>query len=253
MGSRLVRGAAGVLIALAAVSAAWASVAAGAVIRQYPLHRAVVSTTFWVGEVFDPSASDGSQVFSSYDGSWMRHYGGCDGVLRGTGISRCATERRFASNGYFPSAMAPRENPFYLDLPFDDLNDPRAFKARSTVVPWAHDPGYAGHARDRHFSYMKNRWVKLAGPNGRTCYGQIEDAGPGQYDDWRYVFGQRDARPQNRRYGHAGMDVSPALNGCLGFAEINGDTDRVSWRFVERSAVPRGPWTRIETTRGVSN
>jgi hypothetical protein len=89
--------------------------------------------------------------------------------------------------------------------------------------------GCAGHEHDRRFSYMKNRWVKLAGPSGRTCYGQIEDAGPGQ------------------------MDVSPALNGCLGFAELNGETDRVSWRFVERSDVPRGPWTRIETTRGVSN
>jgi hypothetical protein len=236
-----------------AVAAAGTSVAFGAVHRPFPLHRAVVSTTFWVGEIFDPSAGDGSQVLSTYDASWTRHYGGCDGVLRGARRSTCATERRFATNGYFPTAMTPKENPFYLDLPFDDLHDPRAFEMRGRVVPWAHDRGYAGHERDRRFSYMKNRWVKLAGPNGRTCYGQIEDAGPGQYDDWRYVFGTHDARPKNLRYGHAGMDVSPALNGCLGFAELNGETDRVFWRFVERSDVPRGSWTRIETTRGVSN
>ena len=28
----------------------------------YPWHTDIVATTFWVGEVFDPNASDGSQV-----------------------------------------------------------------------------------------------------------------------------------------------------------------------------------------------
>jgi hypothetical protein len=48
------------------------------------------------------------------------------------------------------------------------------------------------------------------------------------------------------------MDVSPALNGCLGFADLNGENDRMAWRFVERSAVARGPWLSVITTRGVT-
>lgn len=83
----------------------------------------------------------------------------------------------------------------------------------------------------------------------RTCFAQVQDAGPGKYFDPHYVFGDEDARPLNQRYGGSGTDVSPALNGCLGFTELNGTSDRVDWRFVERRDVPDGPWTRIETTR----
>ncbi len=48
------------------------------------------------------------------------------------------------------------------------------------------------------------------------------------------------------------MDVSPALNGCLGFAELNGSGDHVSWSFVDRANVPAGPWLKVQTTSGVS-
>ena len=100
--------------------------------RTYPWHTHIVSTTFWVGEIFDPSAPDGSQVYSTYDSQWERHYGGCDGVVR---RGRCETERRLARRQFFPSSMRPRENPFYLDLPFDDLDEshrvPRARSSRS--------------------------------------------------------------------------------------------------------------------------
>ncbi|MDJ0312296.1 hypothetical protein QMG25_03450, partial [Arthrobacter sp. H35-D1] len=68
--------------------------------QDYPLHTDVVSTTFWVGEIFDDSLEDGSQVCSTYDGQWaFNHtgtklgtrqpsaegcpgsvFGGCDGV-----------------------------------------------------------------------------------------------------------------------------------------------------------------------------
>ena len=39
---------------------------------QYPWHTDIVATTFWVGEVFDPNASDGSQVISTYDSTGCR-------------------------------------------------------------------------------------------------------------------------------------------------------------------------------------
>jgi len=214
---------------------------------KYPVHTDIVSTTFWVGEVFDPNADDGSQVLSTYDSLWIKSYGGCDGIVVDGG---CKTEARTAANGYFPTQMTPLENPFYLDLPFDDLNDAKAFRSREKVIPWAGDPAYAGSAGNDKVSLMKNRWVKITA-NGQTCYGQIEDAGPGQYDDAGYVFGADDRRPKNRRFNGAGMDVSPALNGCLRYKELDGEDDRVDWQFVDFEDVPDGPWRTLVTVSGV--
>jgi hypothetical protein len=215
----------------------------------YPWHTKIVATTFWVGEIFDPTASDGSQVISTYDAEWLKDYGGCDGV---SAKGSCDTERRFAANGFFPTSMTPRQNPFYLDLPFDDVNDGKAAARRADVVPWAHDAAYADILGNPDQSLMKNRWVEIT-HDGATCYGQVEDAGPGEYNDANYVFGGGDARPQNTRYNGAGMDVSPALNGCLGFSELNGEDDVVSWRFVEDANVPSGPWATLVTTSATSS
>lgn len=214
---------------------------------KYPWHTGIVATTFWVGEIFDAKASDGSQVYSTYDVGWMQRYGGCDGIAS---KGKCETEPRTAANDFFPTKMTPKENPFYLDLPYDDVNDPVAFGERSSVIPWANDPGYAGNATNKSFSYMKNRWVKLH-KDGKVCYGQIQDAGPGQYHDKNYVFGSNDARPANTKFNGAGMDVSPALNGCLGFSDVNGEADKVDWQFVDESEVPAGPWKKIVTTSQV--
>lgn len=209
----------------------------------YPWHTDVVATTFWVGEVFDPNASDGSQRLSTYDSDWLGSYGGCDGIVVGTA---CRTEARTADAGYFPTAMTPLENPFYLDLPFDDVNDEQGFATRGSVIPWAEDPAYSSAVDDPSQSLMKNRWVVLR-KDGHVCYGQIEDAGPGEYRDAAYVFGSDDPRPANARYNGAGLDVSPALNGCLGFSDLDGEDDRVDWAFVDDADVPAGPWTRIVT------
>lgn len=221
--------------------------AKSAAAEDYPWHHDIVSTTFWVGEVFDPNADDGSQVISTYDSRWMENYGGCDGAVVD---SACLTERRIPDNGYFPLQMTPRQNPFYLDLPFDDINDETAFQSRGDVVPWAGDPGFNGQEDNRSFSYMKNRWVRLRNDD-RVCYGQIQDAGPGQYHDADYVFGTQDSRPANTEFNGAGLDVSPALNGCLDFTELDGDNDRIDWQFVDDADVPAGPWRNIVTTSGV--
>ncbi|MGO4493261.1 hypothetical protein AB4Y86_14385 [Arthrobacter sp. 2YAF22_2] len=259
--------------------------AGGTATSVYPTHTNVISTTFWVGEIFNASLADGSQVCSTYSSQWaFQHtgvnlgttpasasgcpgsiYGGCDGVSSGTGTNfTCSTEARDASNGYFPKNQPqPKENPFYLDLPYDDVNDTVAFQQRCSVIPWAASDNAAtgvDHCKDPNYSYMKNRWVKLSGPNGNVCYGQIQDAGPSSgtaYHDAGYVFGSQNLRPANADFSTdatqgAGMDVSPALNGCLGFAELNGSGDHVSWSFVDRANVPAGPWLKVQTTSGVS-
>ncbi len=49
------------------------------------------------------------------------------------------------------------------------------------------------------------------------------------------------------------MDVSPALNSCLGLRELNGQHDVVDRQFVDDADVPPGPWTRIVTTSSPPN
>lgn len=260
-------------LALLGLSSLLAGCSEGASAADSWPHREIVATTFWVGEVFDPARPDGSQVCSTYDSQWAYHWsgvnegvvpstasacpgairGGCDGVKDAMGA--CVTEPRTSAHDYFPSSVTPLENPFYLDLPFDDVHDPTAFKMRCEVIPWASGPGVADRCAEGTFSYMKNHWVAILGPNGNVCYGQIEDAGPSHgtlYHDAAYVFGANDARPAQRRFNNAGMDVSPALNGCLGFHSLDGDDDLVSWRFVDAADVPDGPWRRIVTTSQVS-
>lgn len=209
----------------------------------YPEHTGIIATTFWVGEIFDPDADDGSQVISTYDDHWYRSYGGCDGVIRD---DVCHTEKRTKKNGWFPRHMTPKQNPFYLDLPYDDLNDRVGYRNRGRVIPWAHRNKYVDDIHNPDVSLMKDRWVRVTS-RGHTCYGQIEDAGPGKYHDAAYVFGDDDARPASKRYNNAGMDVSPALNGCLHFRSLDGDRDKVDWRYVDARDVPSGPWKRIVT------
>ena len=157
----------------------------------------------------------------------------------------------------------PKENAFYLDLPYDDVNDATAFAERCSVITWAAADNAAtgkNNCANSNYSYMKNRWVAITGPNGHTCYGQIEDAGPSSgslYHDKGYVFGQNNARPVNKQFSGdptqgAGMDVSPSLNGCLGFADPDGDSDHVSWSWIDRANVPAGPWLNVVTTSQVT-
>jgi len=94
-------------------------------------------------------------------------------------------------------------------------------------------------------SMMKNRWVKLT-RSGVTCYGQIEDAGPYQYDDYAYVFGT--STPKSKLAKNAGLDVSPALRDCLKFNGWNNDENKVDWQFTKATDVPVGPWSQIITT-----
>ena len=210
----------------------------------YPTHTNITATVFWIGEPVGKGSTENNAV-SAYDDRWLEHYGGVDDHKY---------VRRFP---YFPR-FVPRENPFYLDVPYDDFLDdgtPRAGRMRD--VPWAgaeSDQLAAATKRNSPFSLMKNRWVRISHASRgtvRTCYGQVEDAGPYLYDDVDYVFGSGDRRPRSRRAHNAGIDVSPALRDCLGFTGLNNDSNRVSWQFVAQNELPPGPWLRVVTTRQV--
>jgi hypothetical protein len=204
-------------------------VSGGAAGRPYPVHTAITAAVFWVGEPVGGGSSE-NNALSAWDDAWLSHYGGVDDPVNRT--------------GYFPAGFIPQENPFYLDLPYNDFTDAGTRRADALVViPWASDRAWGPEE-----SLMKNRWVKLM-RNGRTCYGQIEDAGPYVYDDAAYVFGM--AQPRSQQANNAGLDVSPALRDCLGFSGINNVDNQVDWQFVEAGDVPAGPWTQIITTRQV--
>jgi len=208
----------------------------------YPVHTGITATVFWIGEPKGNGSSENNAV-SAYDDAWQEHYGGYDDY----------TAQRHAPTYCDGLGFRPKQNPFYLDLPFDDINNDKAKAMREQVVPWTAD--YRRElAGSVPFSLMKNRWVKIwrqVGNTTYTGYGQIADAGPYVYDDAAYVFGTQDERPRSPRAKNAGMDVSPALRDYLHFDGINNDDNQVAWQFVERADVPTGPWTEIETTQQV--
>ncbi len=193
-------------------------------------HRDVVATIFWVGEGADASNGFISNAESAFDGRWLAHYGGVD-----------APSPR---QGYLPARFTPKENPFYFALPYSDLDDDGARKQNAPlVIPWAASRAWAPSE-----SMVKNRWMRITAPKtGRTCYAQWEDAGPGVYDDFQYVFGS--AAPSNPfpldgLAVASALDVSPAVRDCLG---VNADVLRLDWQFVADADVPAGPWTLIVT------
>ncbi|MHB8575357.1 MAG: hypothetical protein ACYDCQ_08500 [Dehalococcoidia bacterium] len=201
---------------------------AATVTSHYPLHLQITATVFWIGEPQGNGSSE-NNALSAFDDAWQSHYGGYDDY-----------EHRI---GYYPVGFVPRENPFYLDLPYTDFTDQGDRRSDVARVYW-YDPSQL--APDQ--SIIKNRWVRVI-HNGVSCYGQWEDAGPYEYDDTNYVFGS--ALPKNRLANRAGMDVSPALRDCLGFNGLNNAENTVDWQFVDASDVPAGPWTRIVTTSQV--
>ncbi|TAL07783.1 MAG: hypothetical protein EPO02_14035, partial [Nitrospirae bacterium] len=197
----------------------------------YPLHKQITATVFWVGEpIGNGSSEDNSE--SVYDPKWLEHYGGIDDP--------------YQRKGYFPVSFIPKQNPFYLDVPYNDFyscyltehcnpNQEGKRKPDSYLhVYWAHEKRWVDGE-----SMMKNRWVKLIHRN-KVCYGQNEDAGPYQYNDYEYVFGT--ALPKNKLANNAGMDVSPALRDCLGFSGLNNDENSVDWQWIDERNVPEGPW-----------
>ena len=193
---------------------------------EYPVHKGIVATVFWVGEEAGPSNGNISNVASAWDEKWLDHFGGVDEP----------TKRK----GFFPKGFIPKENPFYVALPCNDLNDQGVRKDGVLGrIYW----GEKFKDADPEKSILKDRWVRIRA-NGRDVYAQWEDAGPFGEDDWNYVFGSD--TPSNKKNDSAGIDVSPAVRDYLGLTGL----DKVEWQFVEYEDVPAGPWLYIKTGSG---
>lgn len=189
---------------------------------KYPLHSNIKATLFWIGEPANEANGQVANVSSSWQDEWQSDFGGADEPA----------ER----SGFCPKAFRPRQNPFYVALPYNDLEVSGAQKTDAKrVVPWADEPTTA-----KVGSMLKNRWVEVS-IGERRCYGQWEDAGPFLENDAAYVFGT--ARPANTRGAAAGINLSPAVERCLGLTSEG----EVSWRFLDVGDVPKGPWLLLST------
>lgn len=186
------------------------------------LHQGIITTEFWIGEPGDSDNGDISNTESTWDDLWQQHYGGIDSPT--------------ARNDYLPVGFTPHENPFYIALPYSDLDDQGNRKPTASLCLQVN-----GNQGDNHYSWCKNTWVAIT-YRGKTVYAQWEDAGPFGENDTNYVFGT--AKPANTTLTHAGLDVSPAVTAYLELDGLN-NTD---WQFVRTNTVPNGPWKQLVTT-----
>lgn len=177
----------------------------------------VVATVFWIGE--QPSQHNPvPNTMSSWDMNWQANYGGYDDP-----------EHR---KGFLPAAFTPKQNPFYVALPYNDITQGGGHRPEaSEVIPW-----FWRDYRGDGISVCKGRWIAIHS-EGKVCYAQWEDVGPFETDHWQYVFGSE--QPRGNRNNAAGIDLSPAVRDFLHFRS----GERVQWRFVEARDVPRGPWS----------
>jgi hypothetical protein len=186
---------------------------------KYPWKVNIVTTVFWVGE--KPTVNNPvPNTRSAWDANWVVNYGGYDDPEAG--------KRR----NYIPASFTPRQNPFYIALPYNDVTSGTTKPEAPLVIPW-----FKQVYRRYGQSVCQNRWIEIRSPSGRTCYAQWSDCGPFRTDHWQYVFGN-EVPEWNINHG-AGLDVSPAVRDFLGLSGM----DVTSWRFVEFGDVPPGPWS----------
>jgi hypothetical protein len=188
---------------------------------KYPWKTKIVTTTFWIGE---PAGGNNPvhNVSSSWDLNWETSYGGYDNPNPG------------ARRGYIPANFIPRQNPFYVALPYNDVTRGSSKPEARLVIPWFKE-AFVEEGK----SVCRDRWIAIRNADGKICYGQWSDCGPFRTDHWQYVFGPEKPKP-NLNQG-AGLDVSPAIRDYLGI----GSTDVTDWKFVDFRDVPNGPWAQF--------
>jgi hypothetical protein len=186
----------------------------------YPWKTGIITTMFWIGEGSTPVSRTTNEA-SSWDEDWMPKNHGSDSPNN--------------RNGYASGSHASTLNPFYVELPFNDLAFP------DKAHRWLPAGWYRRPEGGKQVSACKDRWVEIKNQRGDACYAQWEDVGPLRYDHAEYVFGSE--RPIGLGDNHAGLDVSPAVAKYLG---INGDNRITSWRFVDDDDVQPGAWLKLD-------
>ena len=188
----------------------------------FPWHFDITATYFFIGERAT-RRNPVPNTASSWDSAWDDNYGGYDDP----------DPRHRDPVTYAPKAFTPQLNPFYVALPYNDIQRGGPKPEAASVIPW-----YRRDKEGKYESVCRGTWVQIY-YKGRYCFAQWEDCGPFVTDDWEYVF--KGKRPRNRANNGAGIDISPAVRDYLG---IKGGSAVVHWRFVDFSLVPGGPWAK---------
>lgn len=184
---------------------------------RYPWKTGIVTTVFWVGE--DSSVNNPvHNRSSSWDANWRTSFGGFDNPSQRA--------------GFLPVGFIPKQNPFYVALPYNDVTRGTTKPEVRRVIPW-----FKEAFREEGKSICRDRWVAIRRGN-KVCYAQWSDCGPFRTDHWEYVFGTDRPKPNLNR--GAGLDVSPAVRDFLGMKGI----DTTDWKFVDFKEVPSGPWSK---------
>ena len=110
--------------------------------------KVITSTVFWAGEP--------GNMQSSFDANWVQN--------------------------------APYQNPFYVALPYSDIDNHHTRPEARSVIPWFS----RSFIRDGQ-SVCKDRWVAIRHEN-KVCFAQWEDVEPFQTDHWQCVFGNQRPR-----------------------------------------------------------
>ncbi len=175
---------------------------------------------FWVGETGGGPANTRSVWDPNSEGT----YGGVDDPVR--------------RNGFEPVGFRPLQNPFYVALPYCDMQGGRLKAEAARLVPW-----FIAQFRGPGSSVCKGHWLEIR-HGAKTCYAQWEDVGPFRTDSAAYVFGNDRPAP-NINHG-AGIDVSPAVR-------IIWDTGLWTWLTGDLLSNPKyspgcGHWITIYKT-----
>ena len=182
--------------------------------------KKTMTTVFWVGEGATEDNGYINNYGSYWDANWMKHYGGVD-----------SPEHR---KGYLPAAFTPKQNPFYVALPFAEVDGDGNLKPIAKKIP-----GFGTNEGP----LTRNRWVEVRYKD-KSCFAQWQDVGPFEENDFAWVFGSA-KKPKNKQGMKAGLDISPATAQFLGFGVD--EADIAEWRFVDEKDVPDGPWKAIVT------
>lgn len=183
----------------------------GAYHLTYPWKTNILPDVFWIGKQ--------GAVRSAWDDNWVKTNGGIDSP----------NDR----NGYSAAGHAAKVNPFYVALPFNDLAHPEL------ALEWVPRAWNRQPRNGKAVSGCKDRWVEMKSAAGRICFAQWKDAGPLGDADPEYVFGSSAPKAGDK----PALSVSPAVAQYL---DLNDDTNRVSWRFVDEANVSPGQWLKYD-------
>jgi hypothetical protein len=180
--------------------------------------KRTMTTIFWIGEDANAENAFIPNYASYWDPNWLKNFGGVDSPVH--------------RDGYMPSAFRPRQNPFYVALPYGERKETGGLKESAKKIP------RRGTGKE---PLTRNRWVEVR-YKGKSCFAQWQDVGPYESDDFDFVFGDA-SKPKNTFGLKAGLDISPAAAQYLGMR----DSANTEWRFVEEKDLPDGPWKAIVT------